>query len=162
MKAFGAFLVSVCMVSACRPGPESKRAHDDDICTLAPEHCQKSCAGCDDVSACYRNGGECLMQGGVPIYFRDFADQGDQPFAPGCHFSFSDAACTQKGAFVNGDSCASPTVLVEYTVTLPCHDGCAEPRECDLECLFRGLGTGKCVRVPHFCGPNQHSARCVW
>lgn len=161
MRSLRPILVSVCILYACQPAPETKRVQNDSVCSLAPGLCEKTCAGCDDMSACYRNGGECPGEEGTPIYFRDFVDKGDDIFGPGCHFSFSDAACTQNGTFVNGDSCASATVLVEYTLTLPCHAGCAEPRECDLECLFRGLGTGKCVRVPHFCGPNQNSARCV-
>jgi len=101
------------------------------------------------------------MRAGTEIYFRDFADKDADVLAPGCHYSFSDAACTLNGSFVNGDVCLNETSIMEYTLTLPCHDGCAERRECDEECGKLGLGSGKCIEVPHFCGPNQNSARCV-
>lgn len=130
------------------------------VCDLDRARCERLCKGCDDLAACLEAGGECTRRNGQQVWNQDVADVGDDVFVGGCHFQFTDAACTQNAAFLLGDGCAADgKTIFEWTRT-PCHDVCSDSRDCDVECRRSNLGPGVCVRLPNHCGPNMGSAYC--
>ena len=144
----------------CASGPARERSPADiDVCAADPARCERLCAGCDDREQCFRDAGECHQRAGNAVSNKDTFDPGDWVFLGGCHYQYSDAACTQNPVFLDGDMCLDNVVIGEWTTT-PCHDVCFDTRDCDVECRRLGLGAGTCVRLPDYCGPGRSSAYC--
>jgi hypothetical protein len=132
---------------------------DFDVCAADPARCERLCAGCDDREQCFRDAGECRQAGGNVFSNEDTGDPGDWVFIAGCHYHFTDAACTQNRTFLDGDRCFSAVLIAEWSKS-PCHDVCNVIRDCDVECRRLRLGGGTCVTIPDHCGRDQSSAYC--
>jgi hypothetical protein len=105
----------------------------------------------------------CEMGFCVNAYFQDENDGGDNYEIPGCHYSYTDAACAANDPnrkFFAGDVCEDRFVILEW-LDRTCHEETDRTRyNCDEECKAMGKGGGFCVPVPDACGPGNHSARC--
>ena len=96
------------------------------------------------------------------LYYQDEVDQGDDVFNPGCHFSYSDPACTQNRMFHSGDLCRDHVTLLEW-VDNGCHDDMdLFTTNCNLVCQTARprFDRGVCINVVNICGPGLLSARC--
>jgi len=96
------------------------------------------------------------------LYYRDEMDQGDDPFNPGCHFDYADAACTRNKTFFDGDRCRDHIILLEW-VDRTCHDDMdLFATDCDDLCklLQPPFDHGVCITILNHCGPGNHSAKC--
>ena len=125
--------------------------HDSDL----PARCGTA-EDCGPGIAC--NSGRCAQ-----VYWIDDTDAGDDVWTPGCHWQFSDAACTQDRSFYKGDYCEEERtdILQEYTKR-PCHSDPDRKRyDCDLECRRKYGVPGECVTVQNACGEGNPSAKCV-
>lgn len=79
-------------------------------------------------------------------FYQDEGDAGDDPFVGGCHFGFTDTACTVGKTFVGQDECLDRVQLREWT------DDTCHPRlpfdqkiyDCNNECIARGHRVGRC------------------
>jgi hypothetical protein len=97
------------------------------------------------------------------IYFIDGTDAGDDPFTAGCHWKFTDPACTQNRQFHSGDFCSGEKNLNLYEWTSQvCHppQGDMKFYDCDAECKRLRKAPGHCESVAKACGADA-SARCV-
>lgn len=102
-------------------------------------------------------------QGGfcVAEYYQDTTDGGDNYMVPGCHWAFTDAACTQHQQFYAGDACLDLVHLAEWH-DRTCHQNMDVAKyNCDDECKQMGHGAGRCVPVKNACGPGNDSAKCL-
>jgi hypothetical protein len=131
------------------------------LCQAEPAICQLLCAKSPDPGACMEANGNC--QAPDVYYIDDVAfDKAGDIWTAGCHWSFSDAVCTQNKAFHLGDLCGegNRNAIIEWNNS-ECHgaQGDIDMLDCADECKRRGLA-GTCVHVPNHCGPGQHSARC--
>src|SRR5437899_172801 len=88
-------------------------------------------------------------------FYMEKVDNGDDPLNPGCHYEYTDSACSQAGeSFYMGDFCADSTHLVEFTLT-KCHPPrCRKTHDCK-----KAFGTN-CVTDANFCGDGLDSAHC--
>ena len=145
--------------SAAAPPLEPAPSVESRSCDLDPDRCERLCAGCDDREGCFQAGGECPQLAGAKVWNQDLGDPGDDVFIGGCHFQYTDAACTLNARFLDGDACGPNTTIFEWVKT-PCHEVCSDVRDCDVECRRHNLGAGVCVRLPNHCGPGLNSAYC--
>jgi hypothetical protein len=107
----------------------------------------------DEMYAFFCDDGECLL------YFIDEEDGGDAPFAPGCHYSFSDAACSEDKTFFQGDVClGGPSYLMEW-VRAECHQARDKKfYSCDYLCRSQFGTHGRCATA--LCPSGNSSAVC--
>ena len=115
----------------------------------------KTDADCIDGLPCQR--GLCAN-----LYYQDKADQGYDPFTPGCHVDYADAVCTQNRTFYEGDRCRDHIVLLEWT-NQGCHDDMdLSTADCDELCKGQEppFDHGVCISILNACGPGNHSAKC--
>lgn len=122
-------------------------------------HASKEAVKCGDRAEC-APGVPCRAGVCATTYYIDDTDNADDPFSAGCHWQFTDAACTLNKAFYKGDYCTDGTHLEEYT-NPQCHtDPDRKSYDCDAECKKLGKIAGECVVVENACGDGNNSARC--
>lgn len=94
------------------------------------------------------------------VYFQDDTDAGDDPFTAGCHWSYSDPACTDDKSFLSADGCYNKRDLWEWTLQ-KCHGptGDVKRYDCERLCRAEGHATGICEPVAEVCD-GRPSARC--
>src|SRR5688572_10313962 len=94
----GCCLSLVALLSlGCSAGPAKvDSVVDFDVCGADPARCERLCAGCDDREQCFRDAGECRQMAGQAISNEDTGDPGDWIFIGGCHYHYTDPACTQN------------------------------------------------------------------
>ncbi len=126
---------------------------------------------CDDTIAatpydsCW--GGVCVGTNQPPqgsAYYKDDTDNGNDAFNAGCHWSYSDAACSQNKTFSAGDQCFPNGMDLREWTDQNCHPFMpldVQIHYCDAECINAGFQNGSCVTVPNHCGPGNDSAKCV-
>ena len=96
----------------------------------------------------------------LDLHFQDDKDDGDDPWAGGCHWHFGDKGCSAAKMFFSGDYCAD-YLLFEWT-----DDDCHEPGSdktvynCEEECAEEDK-SGTCVILKGYCGKGLDSAKCV-
>jgi hypothetical protein len=99
-------------------------------------------------------------------YFRDEGDGGDDPLAGGCHYKFTDPACTLNKRLAYQDECLDRVTLLEWTDTT-CHSALpldTKTYDCDAECIVRGFRLGRCSYRNTGCplsGGGLPPAQCI-
>ncbi len=116
-------------------------------------------------------------------WFQDEVDGGDKPLVAGCHYEYSDPACSMNKSFLEGDKCLTKKILREWTGWDPagpfggpqaCHQHFQDSDpllgldtrnyDCDAYCKKTNNNqnaTGKCVVVQNVCDNNtKPSAQC--
>ena len=119
---------------------------------------------CDREGEC-TNGAQCVEGLCTTYYFQDDTDTSHDIFNPGCHWAYTDSACTQNRQLFKPDTCegrAKPQIYMIEWELQQCHPqtGDADWINCDKECKLRGAGMGICVMVPDVCAGHA-SAKCV-
>lgn len=117
---------------------------------------------CTDAAA---HVGECepdaMRKGGKSPRFRDEADDGDDPFHPGCHWGYTPGTdCSEGQYFIQGDICLSGELREWYDTTCHAQDADYTYYDCNKLCMEEGLPGGKCVPVADACGRGLDSAVC--
>jgi hypothetical protein len=130
----------------------------EDVCSREPELCTESCKSCKDKQGCLLKNGEC---GSGKLYFDDRNDVGADIWTPGCHYEYTNPACSKKQTFFLGDVCGNknPNEIIEWTVST-CHGQLGDRKifDCDKECKRNDLGGGTCVELPDVCNGNPSAA----
>jgi hypothetical protein len=122
-------------------------------------HESKSRAKCTTREEC-GSGLNCENGFCAQAYWQDDTDNGDDIWTPGCHWQFTDKACSLNKTFYKGDYCTDETHLEEYT-DQKCHtDPDRKSYDCDQECKKIGKIGGKCVTVKDACQKGNDSAKC--
>lgn len=97
-------------------------------------------------------------------FLREEVDGGDDPFVGGCHYSYSDAACTEGRKFAYPEICRDTEVLLENTDP-NCHPPLPLDQravDCKAECIAKGKEGGFCTMgLAPPCEGRVLTGRCV-
>jgi hypothetical protein len=93
-------------------------------------------------------------------YFLDAVDQGDDPWAAGCHYKCAAADCSGSKEFWGGDWCVGDD-LMEWSRAEP-HPAQSDLQRysCAEECRRRGASGGRCVQIQDACDGAHASSLC--
>jgi len=151
-------------ITACNQQNSKPEPLDLSLCEYASGVCKELCANCSEFNACMAADGECPVAAVANnFWIDDNTDGGDDMWTAGCHYSYSNNACSLNQRFHRGDLCvdSNPKLLIEWT-NAACHapQGDVNFYDCDKECKKKGLGGGSCSIVKNACGNNRDSAKC--
>jgi len=96
------------------------------------------------------------------VHWADDTDAGDDIWKGGCHWKYSDAACSNDKTFFRGDACKDRNKTLKEWYKQECHGPTNDKKfyKCKDECIKAGHAGGSCVTLPNHCGDGNNSAKC--
>jgi hypothetical protein len=119
----------------------------------------KSDADCERTQVCLQT--VCHQQEDAEVFWRDEEDGGDDPWRAGCHYKYTDAACTKDKEWYEGDACLDDVQLLEWRDQTCTTRLAPSLWDCRVECRKAHYSDGRCSMHEGVCARIGWSANCV-